>query len=91
MPYVMALYAQDLTKVACGGLNARQLRVSVGLEDTDLILAAFRHALTSADATKVNSSVNGDSIVSFLHKCDRSTSSTNRTFVSTAILHRCRH
>jgi len=52
MPYTMALYARDLVKVAHGGLNERQLRVSVGLEDADLIIAAFKHALTFADATR---------------------------------------
>jgi len=51
-PYTMALYAGNLAKVASGGLNERQLRVSVGLEDTDLILAAFKQALTFADATR---------------------------------------
>ncbi|KUJ13977.1 PLP-dependent transferase [Mollisia scopiformis] len=52
IPYVKALYGKELDKVGEYGLNEKQLRVSVGLEDTEALIDVFRHALTFADGVK---------------------------------------
>jgi cystathionine gamma-synthase len=55
MPYVKGLFAKELDNIAKYGLNEKQLRISVGLEDTESLLEVFKHALTFADATKMES------------------------------------
>ncbi|CZR58793.1 related to O-succinylhomoserine (thiol)-lyase [Phialocephala subalpina] len=52
IPYVKALYGKELEKVEKIGLNERQIRVSVGLEDTEHLIEVFKHALSFADALK---------------------------------------
>lgn len=52
MPYGKALYGKELEKVEKYGLNERQIRVSVGLEETESLIEVFKHALSFADALK---------------------------------------
>jgi cystathionine gamma-synthase len=50
LPYVKALYIDELDKVKPMGLNEAQIRVSVGLEDIEVLVETFKHALRFADA-----------------------------------------
>jgi cystathionine gamma-synthase len=52
LPYVKALYGKELDKVAQYGLDERQIRVSVGLEETDVLLEEFSRAVKAADGLK---------------------------------------
>ncbi|KAE8443109.1 hypothetical protein EG329_002353 [Mollisiaceae sp. DMI_Dod_QoI] len=52
LPYVKGLYGKDLDRVEKFGLNEKQVRISVGLEETEALIEVFRHALTFADALK---------------------------------------
>jgi cystathionine gamma-synthase len=52
IPYVKALYGRQLDWAGQYGLNERQIRVSVGLEDTELLIEEFKIALKAADALK---------------------------------------
>lgn len=51
MPYVKGIYLKTLDWAAEYGLKESQIRVSVGLEDTQLLLEDFKIALAAADAT----------------------------------------
>ena len=57
IPYVMALYGKELDKMADYGMNERQLRVAVGLENTDILIEEFRIAIKAADEAKKNTFV----------------------------------
>ncbi|KAK6580510.1 hypothetical protein PZA11_006746 [Diplocarpon coronariae] len=48
MPYAKALYAKELEWAGRFGLRETQIRVSVGLEDTEALLGTFREALEAA-------------------------------------------
>jgi cystathionine gamma-synthase len=50
LPYVKALYIDELDTVKPMGLEETQIRVSVGLEDADVLIETFKYALTFADA-----------------------------------------
>ena len=52
IPYVKGLYGKELDKVAQYGLDERQIRVAVGLEETDVLIEEFRRALKAADGLK---------------------------------------
>lgn len=52
MPYVKGLYGKQLAWAAKYGLKEAQIRISVGLEDIELLLDAFKTAVQAADATK---------------------------------------
>jgi cystathionine gamma-synthase len=56
IPYVKGVYGTELDKVGAFGMNERQIRVAVGLEDTQVLIEQFRIALKAADALKA---VNG--------------------------------
>lgn len=53
LPYVKGLYGKELEKIEKYGLNERQIRISVGLEDTEKLIEVFKHALSFADALKI--------------------------------------
>jgi cystathionine gamma-synthase len=57
MPYTRAIYAKELDEVAKYGLRPEQIRVSVGLEKTEDLIAVFAKAIDVADhaAMKGNS------------------------------------
>jgi cystathionine gamma-synthase len=57
IPYVMALYGKELDKMADYGMNERQIRVAVGLENTDILIEEFRIAIKAADGAKRNTFV----------------------------------
>jgi cystathionine gamma-synthase len=57
IPYVMALYGKELDKMADYGMNERQIRVAVGLENTDILIEEFRIAIQAADGAKKNTFV----------------------------------
>jgi cystathionine gamma-synthase len=52
LPYVKALYNDELEKVKKYGLEETQIRVAVGLEDPQSLLETFKHAVRMADAAK---------------------------------------
>ena len=52
MPYVMAIYGKEMEKVAKYGLKKSQVRISVGLEKTELLLEDFKIALDAADGAE---------------------------------------
>ncbi|TLD35082.1 O-succinylhomoserine (thiol)-lyase [Venturia nashicola] len=52
MPYVRALYGDELEKVKAWGLEQTQIRISVGLESEKVLVETFKHALKKADAIK---------------------------------------
>jgi cystathionine gamma-synthase len=52
LPYVKGLYGKELDKVAGYGLDERQIRVAVGLEETEVLIEEFRIALKAADGMK---------------------------------------
>lgn len=52
IPYVKGLYGKELDKVAEYGMNERQIRVAVGLENTNILIEEFRIALKAADEVK---------------------------------------
>jgi cystathionine gamma-synthase len=52
MPYVKAIYTTELDKVGEFGLRETQVRVSVGLEETGVLVEEFRRAVERADALK---------------------------------------
>jgi cystathionine gamma-synthase len=52
LPYVKALYGKELDKVAQYGLDERQIRVAVGLEETDVLFEEFSRAVKAADGLK---------------------------------------
>lgn len=52
--YVKAIFGKELERVGKYGLNERQIRIAVGLEDTEYLVEVFKHALTFADALKRN-------------------------------------
>lgn len=54
LPYVKGLYGNELEYAAKYGMNERQYRIAVGLEDTDILIEEFRLALKEADAVKAN-------------------------------------
>ncbi|PMD57594.1 PLP-dependent transferase [Hyaloscypha bicolor E] len=57
IPYVMALYGKELDKMADYGMNEKQIRVAVGLENTDTLIEEFRIAIKAADGAKKNTFV----------------------------------
>jgi cystathionine gamma-synthase len=57
IPYAKALYLKELDKVAPYGMKETQVRIAVGLEETEILLEEFRIALKKADALKVKSVV----------------------------------
>lgn len=52
LPYCKALYASQLDWAARYGLKESQIRISVGLEDIESLLDAFKIAVQFADATR---------------------------------------
>jgi cystathionine gamma-synthase len=52
LPYVKLLYTNELEKVKAWDLEETQIRVSVGLEVTEVLIETFKHALRKADAIK---------------------------------------
>jgi cystathionine gamma-synthase len=55
MTYVMTLYgAEHLDWVATFGLKESQIRISVGLEDTEALLGDFKVAIEAADKVKAS-------------------------------------
>jgi cystathionine gamma-synthase len=52
LPYVRALYFEHLDKAAEQGMNATQIRVSVGLEPADELLELFKDAVNKAGELK---------------------------------------
>ena len=52
IPYVKGLYIKELDKIAPYGMRETQIRIAVGLEDTEVLLEEFRIALKAADALK---------------------------------------
>ncbi|CZT47686.1 related to O-succinylhomoserine (thiol)-lyase [Rhynchosporium secalis] len=52
LPYVKALYGKQLDWAAERDLRETQIRVAVGLEDTDELLQTFKNALVFADAAQ---------------------------------------
>lgn len=52
MPYVRALYGDELEKVKAWDLEQTQIRISVGLESEQVLIETFKHALKKADAIK---------------------------------------
>ena len=52
IPFVKGIYGTELERVGKLGLNERQIRVAVGLEDTQILIEEFRIALKTADALK---------------------------------------
>jgi cystathionine gamma-synthase len=52
LPYVKALYIDELEKVKPMGLDETQIRISTGLEDSKVLVETFRYALKYADAAK---------------------------------------
>jgi cystathionine gamma-synthase len=52
LAYVKATYGNHITEVEAWGLRDTQIRISVGLEDTEVLLATIKHALRFADAVK---------------------------------------
>lgn len=49
VPYVKVLYGMELEKVRAAGLRETQMRVSVGLEETEELVKTFREAVEIAD------------------------------------------
>ncbi|KAF1816803.1 cystathionine gamma-synthase, converts cysteine into cystathionine [Eremomyces bilateralis CBS 781.70] len=52
LAYVKGLYLTELDRVAKWGLKESQIRISVGLEDSEDLLRAFKYAVQCADATR---------------------------------------
>jgi cystathionine gamma-synthase len=52
MPFIKGIYGKQLDWAANYGLNERQIRVSVGLENTDVLIEEFKIALRAADLLK---------------------------------------
>jgi cystathionine gamma-synthase len=52
IPFIKGIYGKQLDWAANYGLNERQIRVSVGLENTDVLLEEFKVALRAADSLK---------------------------------------
>jgi cystathionine gamma-synthase len=50
LPYVRLLYVDDLEKVKAWGLEETQIRISVGLESSKVLVETFKHALRKAEA-----------------------------------------
>ena len=57
LPYVRAVYGEQLEKGEEYGLRQTQIRISVGLEEPQELLQIFRYAIQMADMAKRNSSV----------------------------------
>jgi len=57
IPYAKALYLKELDKVALYGMKETQVRIAVGLEETEILLEEFRIALKKADELKVQNVV----------------------------------
>ncbi|KAL2065727.1 hypothetical protein VTL71DRAFT_3397 [Oculimacula yallundae] len=57
LPYVKALYGKQLDWAGERDLRETQLRVAVGLEETEQLLQAFKDALAFADAVKPEESL----------------------------------
>ena len=57
IPYAKALYIKELDKVAPYGMKETQVRIAVGLEETEVLLEEFRTALKKADELKVQNAV----------------------------------
>lgn len=54
MAYVKGIYGKETEKYRQYGVNERQLRISVGLEDGEELVEVFKHALGFADKLKGN-------------------------------------
>jgi cystathionine gamma-synthase len=52
LPYVKALYIDELEKVKAWDMEETQIRISVGLEAEKVLIETFKHALRKADAIK---------------------------------------
>jgi len=52
LPYVKGLYGKQLDWAANYALDEKQIRISVGLEDTETLVEEFRIAVRAADALK---------------------------------------
>lgn len=53
LPYIRALYNNDREWVAGYNMRVTQLRIAVGLEDTDDLLRVFKAAIAVADVAKI--------------------------------------
>lgn len=52
LPYIKALYGKDLTQVSSYDLRETQLRIAVGLEDTEHLFAVFKEGVKAANKVK---------------------------------------